>query len=229
VNNLAAFTARYGAPPPGVQIAGEWQAGDNLSDGGEEVKLSYGAGTPIRAFAYDDAPLWPADADLGYALVLINPASVPDHTVATNWRSSVQLQGRPGLSDARSFAAWATSNGVSIPNMDEDNDGLSNLAEYVLGGNPAADSRHLLPQASIGQFFGLYYLTYSFRRTLAADDVALTAQISDDLQTWFSDAGHVLFVSETNHGDGTSTLFFRSGTPWNTKNREFFRLQLQQR
>jgi hypothetical protein len=193
------------------------------------VRLSYGAGTTIREFTYDDAAPWPVDADAGYALVLINPARVPDHNVGANWRCSVTRNGRPGVGDGTTFATWAALYGLTDPMLDQDKDGLVELAEYLLGGLPGADSQGVLPHASIETFAGAEYLTYSFRRNLAADDVALTVQISEDLLTWNSDPAHVVLVSETNHGNGTSTLMFRSATPRSVTDREFFRLQMRQR
>ena len=36
-----------------------WAADNKLSNGGENVKLSLGSGTPIIEFVYDDAAPWP--------------------------------------------------------------------------------------------------------------------------------------------------------------------------
>ncbi|MES2569679.1 MAG: lamin tail domain-containing protein, partial [Verrucomicrobiota bacterium] len=97
VKNSAAFNLRYGAGKP---IAGMWESSDSLSNGGEEVKLSYGAGAAIQAFIYDDATPWPTLADTGgYSLVLKKPESRPDPTVATNWRASFAPGGTPGGDD----------------------------------------------------------------------------------------------------------------------------------
>jgi hypothetical protein len=96
--------------------------------------------------------------------------------------------------------------------MDEDHDGLLDLAEYVLGGSPQSASREVLPQVGVAPFFGESFCTYTFQRNLAADDVSITVQVSDDMQTWFSDAGHIVFVSETNLGDGMATVVYRSAT-----------------
>jgi hypothetical protein len=229
VNNPAAFGARYPAALAGLQIAGAWEAGDNLSNDGEMVRLSFGTGVTIREFTYDDDAPWPMAADAGYALVLINPNDVPDHDVGTNWRSSAVQNGQPGAGDGTTFAAWALSQGVSDPGADDDNDGLVNLAEYLLGGLPRVDSQLVAPRAAIAAFAGTDYLTYSFRRKLGADDVAFTVQISDNLATWNSDIAHVVWVSETNHGDGTSTLVYRSATPRILRDRQFFRLELRNR
>ena len=58
VRNAAAFAARYGS---GLPVAGVWEAGNALSDGGEEVKLSFGAGDLITSVTYDNALPWPTE------------------------------------------------------------------------------------------------------------------------------------------------------------------------
>ena len=51
VKNIAAFEARYGT---GLPVAGEFE-GNNLSNGGEQLKLSFGAGIAIHDInEYDD-------------------------------------------------------------------------------------------------------------------------------------------------------------------------------
>jgi hypothetical protein len=51
---------RYGL---GLPIAGEWDTKDKLNNGGERIKLSFGAGVPIRDFSYDDKTPWPTEPD----------------------------------------------------------------------------------------------------------------------------------------------------------------------
>ena len=48
VSNLEAMEMRYGL---GLPIAGEWDTKDKLNNGGERIKLSFGAGVPIRDFS----------------------------------------------------------------------------------------------------------------------------------------------------------------------------------
>ncbi|MBN2164371.1 MAG: lamin tail domain-containing protein [Pontiellaceae bacterium] len=94
VADTNAFALRYGA---GLPVAGQWAAGDKLSNGGEQVKVSYGGGDPIRDFIYDDSAPWPETADGGgHSLELTDPALRPDHTVATNWQGSFLAGGTPG-------------------------------------------------------------------------------------------------------------------------------------
>ena len=71
VKNRAAFESRFGA---GLPIAGEWEEGNRLDNGGENLKLSYGAGISIIEFTYDDADPWPEGPDgNGFSLNLENP------------------------------------------------------------------------------------------------------------------------------------------------------------
>ena len=75
VKNIAAFEARYGA---GLPVAGEF-TGDNLSNDGERLKLSFGAGSTIHDIdEYNDQAPWPESADgEGFSLTLISPGDIP--------------------------------------------------------------------------------------------------------------------------------------------------------
>ena len=55
-------------------------------------------------FAFDDSAPWPTAPDgSGPSLVLIQPETHPNPSVATNWRSSAFSDGNPGKSDAIPF------------------------------------------------------------------------------------------------------------------------------
>ena len=80
----------------GTLVAGEWQVDDALSNSGEQLKLSYGAGSAIRDFTYDDNGPWPDGADGGgHGLVLTNPSTLPDPSNPMQWRLSTQAGGDP--------------------------------------------------------------------------------------------------------------------------------------
>ncbi|MDG2124729.1 MAG: CotH kinase family protein, partial [Verrucomicrobiales bacterium] len=88
VRDVAAFEARYGG---GLPVAGAY-GGDRLSNGGERLKLSFGAGVPIHDIdPYDDVAPWPAAADgTGASLVLVagDAGVTPEHGDPVNWRVS---------------------------------------------------------------------------------------------------------------------------------------------
>jgi hypothetical protein len=227
VRNLAAFTMRHG---PGKPVAGEWETGDGLSDAGEQIKLSYGAGAAIHDFTYDDNAPWPAQADAGgYSLVLRSPQNHPDHAVAANWRASSVLGGTPGVAGTI-YSEWAAANGVTTETSDPDNDALSNQLEYGLGLNPNANSRALLPTFAFEDIVVSgntgKYLTYTFRRVPGAEDLTYSVEYSTNFTNPGSWLANGVLVSSTPNADGTTTETWRSGVPITTGPRMFARLRI---
>ena len=54
----------------------------------------------LQNFTYDNKAPWPEDADgKGFSLVLANPSSNPDHSLAASWRASTTAEGSPGATD----------------------------------------------------------------------------------------------------------------------------------
>lgn len=226
VRNLAVFEAHYGANLP---VAGEYRlsASNNLSNAGERVTLSLGADSIIRDFSYRDNLPWPRGADgAGYSLVLSAPESLPDHSLAANWRSSALPDGNPGSSDA--IPAF-----TGDPHRDDDRDGLAALLEHALGGDPATAESELIPAASVMnlEVDGTFetYLTISTQRVLGADDVVLVAQVSENLIDWSSAPERVVLVNEVPNADGTSTMTWRSARPIAEAPRGFLRMQVSTR
>jgi hypothetical protein len=168
VNDLVTFTSVHGNPG---NIAGEWDPEDNLSDGGERVKLSFAAGEPILDFVYGDDYPWPELPDGGgHTLVLMDPEGLPEHGLHENWRASVAPGGTPGAPESRSTFS-------GNPDIDLDADGLNAFAEHALGfseadPNDASTALRITPES------------FTFPRNLLADDVRIIPQISDDLITW---------------------------------------------
>jgi hypothetical protein len=188
VRHPAAFEKRYG---PGKPIAGSFP-NDQLRNSGEEVKLSYGAGTEIRSLTYLDVAPWPTAADgHGPSLQLVAPESRPDHALPQNWTASLAPTGSPGGPDSATitFADWAAAFGLpSDPSVDSDNDGSSNKLEYAL----ATDARTpaSLPTLTGGiETFNdtappATYATLSFLRPSNTTDLTYVVEFSQLLTPW---------------------------------------------
>lgn len=221
VKNLAAFQARYGT---GLPIAGEFLSG-NLSNSGEIIKVSFGAGTAIREFAYADDVPWPSGTDgQGAPLALVHPASIPDHTVPQSWRAGLGTT-LPGNSDTLSqstYAAWAAANSAGAPAADEDKDGVSNILEFFFGSSPSTPGQVPLTAGILPGAPEYQYLT--FTRKLGSDALSWQAQRSTDLSGWSS--AQMQLMSQTTNGDGTATYVYRSTVPRETSAKEFLRLQV---
>jgi hypothetical protein len=190
VRDFTAFHAVYPDVSAG-QIAGVFANTTTLNNGGEQVQLVAADNSVIKDFVYNNNAPWPASADgLGPCLVLINPASNPDHGNPANWRASTIAGGTPGASDAISYSDWATTNNISDPtgSADDESDGLSNLEEYMLGTNPHSvtpESISTAMQTINVNAIPSEYLTITFSRAIGRDDAVMSVEASTNLsQAW---------------------------------------------
>ena len=84
------------------------------------------------------------------------------------------------------FAAYLNTYGLSSAGAaaDSDNDGINNLVEFVLGGNPTVADASILPTASHTTANGTSALVYSFYSVANLGSVTLAVEYSLDLSTW---------------------------------------------
>jgi hypothetical protein len=113
--------------------------------------------------------------------VLVDPMSNPDPSLPTSWRASVALGGSPGTGDTQSYADWKAANGNLPDDGDADGDGITNKAEYFLGGNPLVADPGLKP---VFAFASNGDLMLSLTRRASAEGAVFLAQTSTDLVTW---------------------------------------------
>jgi hypothetical protein len=214
VRSIPAFEMRYGT---GFIIAGEWDPADKLNNKSDRVKLSFGAGDTIRDFTYLDASPWPVDADgNGNSLTLLNPTTVPDHTLASSWRASFSNTGTPGVDESDDpFADWLASQGETDPAASFNGSSLSNLLAYALGADllTSGSPEQALPSFRIVEDGGENYPALSFRIRQGSNFLTYLPEVSGDLKTWQSGPVHTSqYGSMTDNGDGTSSLTVRSTT-----------------
>lgn len=227
VKNQEAWEARYASAFPEAVVAGEWDAGQSLSNAGEQLKVSFGAGSAIRDFVYNDTAPWPDGADgTGFGLVLVQPESRPDHGMPENWRLSTERLGGPGKSDALTYATWAAAFGAVDPAVDTDGDGRTNLVEYSLGSIPTDPNSVPRVEAAIETVNNANFLTLTFSRQLGADQAVVVAEVSSSLDSWNSSAAAVTLVSVQPIGDGKATLIYRSQSPMIIGEKQFLRLRV---
>ncbi len=145
--------------------------------GSGKLNLAYSGTDTVRAFYIDDqlqyTGVWGAiGSGAQYETAAITGSGTLTVTSGAN---------PPG------YSAWALSKGLTIgvndgTNADPDQDGLVNLLEYVLGGDPLGSSQSIAPQSS--QNGESLLLTFK-RLDLSETDTAMTVQWSTDLgATW---------------------------------------------
>jgi hypothetical protein len=163
IQDPVAFESVYGAGLNGL-IAGSYAG--SLSNDGETIRLEGIGGVVLREFTYNDVLPWPKSADGGgRSLILINPASDPDHNVAANWRPSAADGGVPGTGDAIPF--------TGDPLADTNANGRADLLDYAFGSGTA-----ILTPGAMGSS------SFKFSRVLGADGAVIGIEVSPDMVTW---------------------------------------------
>ncbi|MAW11289.1 MAG: hypothetical protein CMO54_05495 [Verrucomicrobiales bacterium] len=232
VNNIKAFEMRYGE---GLPVAGQWQTGDKLSNGGERIKLSYGGGDPIIEFEYDDDKSWPLDADgSGPSLVLVSSERVPKYSDPQDWKVSASASGSPGEDESgKVYSQWKEevfgAGEIIGSNYDDDpdSDGIVNVFEYALGSDPLdeksiPDFRVKLIENKEGEFLCLEY-----QKIDNLSDVTLRIESSQDLQNWESSSDFTRMINYQNSEDGYLRVTETSTFPLVEKVQQNIRLSIQ--
>ena len=182
--NLAAFRFRYGIAAA-ARVAGEFEDGTRLDNGGERILLVDGAGATILDFTYSDEGTWPAAADgSGASLHFLGDS--------------------PSLGSA--WCALAADPGTVA--VDADSDGQSDRLEWVAGTDPAnpASSFRLTGQTlTAGGHFA-----FSFP---AAAGHRYRVESSPDLVQWSTVGADITPAADETHPVSVpaaqGTLFYR--------------------
>ncbi|CAN5347859.1 hypothetical protein BH23VER1_BH23VER1_20880 [soil metagenome] len=190
VQDEPAFAAAYGATLP---VVGTFDG--RLANDGETITLSLADGTDVQSFAYSDNPPWPTapDGD-GFSLVLVDPLSNPDHSLAISWRASAVAGGSPGTHDTEPYADWKARFGNPADTDDDDRDGFDTRLEYLLGGDPTIPDPSLGPAISLGPDGATVVL--SIVVSALAESAHPVLESTTDLDGWGASAGAALVSNE---------------------------------
>ncbi len=201
VRNATAFAHRYGS---GLPVAGEFEDDTALGNGGEFLALMDQDGGILQRFEYLDDPPWPLAPDGGGpALVLVNPDSAPDHSLAGNWTSSISWGGNPGEAEnddplrallAQHFTPAEMTDGSLVGlEIDPDGDGMTTLLELFFGTDPTVPDHGSANVAIIINESGVPELKITCREDLSA--FVWHLESSPDLDEW-ADATDAFTITE---------------------------------
>lgn len=112
---------------------------------------------------------------------------------------------------------------------DTDGDGIPQLLEYALGGDPNNPSRDILPVQQMTEDGGSQYLELSVTRPIGLQGLSYLPQTDTTLTSWPADSTGIADPSPTpvDNGDGTETLIYRRSEALSANPRAFMRLKVQ--
>ena len=202
----------YGSTADTTGTAAEFNEADSAWTLIASVNTPYGSGANV----YGASSITGINADYRELMwVAVEPTATLEHTT---WKEfdvfGVSLTG---------YDLWASTNGVGASTNDFDNDGLSNLTEYGLNGNPT----NALNQGTMPVFsrFGNGFIYVHPKRS---DDVLLIYTVETttnllDAGSWTND-GYT--VTGTNITGGT--LDFVTNDVDTIQSEKFIRLKIEQ-
>ncbi len=152
-----------------------------------------------------------ANSLTGTQFALVN--SIPGYTIKYDYNNDTQIalvkDAVPG------FASWITGTfanglvpgGQQGPNDDPDNDGVDNLLEFVLNGDPTISDSATLPDLTVGAT--TFVFTYQRRDDSLSPETTQTFEWSTTLATWPGSA----VVPPTTGPVDVATVTVTPGTP----------------
>jgi|GEM_PF-849120 len=108
---------------------------------------------------------------------------------------------------------------------DPDGDGVPNIVEYALGGNPLWPDRDRLPAMRVIEGDGETYLALEYIRPAGATGVGYVGEVSHDLATWSSGPGHVEVEAIVPSGE-MEIVVVRDAIPLDQAGNRFLRLRV---
>jgi len=136
-------------------------------------------------------------------------AALPDTTRLADWKIDHSLYGAAAENTA-----------------DSDGDGISQLLEFALGGNPQRSDTRILPTQHLVQDGGNTYLELHLRRPVGLQGIRYTPQTTTDLSAWPGDATGITATSPVpqDNGDGSETLVYRRSQAMSGADKAFIRI-----
>lgn len=137
-------------------------------------------------------------------------ALIPDPSILSDWKVDHSLYN----ADADNTA-------------DTDFDGIGQLLEFALGGDPDANDISILPTHALAEDGGSSYLELTVTRPKDLQGITYTPITTTDLTSWPSGSTGIVddTPTPTDNGDGTETLIYRRSQAVSGVDQAFIRIE----
>ena len=117
------------------------------------------------------------------------------------------------IPDLSVYTGWQIDHGLYNNNADDtadtDYDGVTQLLEFALGGDPNQADHNLLPVEQITEISGNRYLEITFNRPQNISGITYSARTTTDLDNWPNNSNGVNPPIVSANGDGTESVTYR--------------------
>ncbi len=163
----------------------------SISSGQSATFTVVASGTPAPSYQWfkNDEPIAGATSAT-HTIPTALPADAGDYTVVLSNSAGDVTSSVAALAVTSSLATWASGHGLDsaaagFASADADGDGVANLLEYLLGGNPVAANSAILPVVTLVDAGDAQSLALDYDRSVAAAAaLVVSVEISADLTSW---------------------------------------------
>ena len=117
------------------------------------------------------------------------------------------------IPDLSVYTGWQIDHGLynddAEDTADTDYDGVTQLLEFALGGDPNQADHNLLPVEQITEISGNRYLEITFNRPQNISGITYSARTTSDLENWPNNSNGVNPPIVSANGDGTESVTYR--------------------
>ncbi len=158
---------------------------------GDGVTFSVEAtGSPVLTYEWrkNNVPI-PAALSSSYTIPSVQAGDTAAYTCVVRNGAGEATSAAAQLTVLSPFALWADSYALDgtvagFASADSDGDGVANLLEYVLGGDPAERDSNILPQVTLVDAVDGRHLVMEYDRAITASAIANMIETSSDLASW---------------------------------------------
>jgi len=136
-------------------------------------------------------------------------AAIPDLSVYAGWQIDHSLYN----SDAEDTA-------------DTDYDGVPQILEFALGGDPNQADQNLLPVEQITEISGNRYLEITFNRPQNISGITYSARTTTDLDSWPNNSNGVNPPTVSANGDGKESVTYRRTLALEDADKAYLRMEV---